>query len=271
MTHKEYQRCRRTVKHFHKGDIVYWIRSAIDSKHEIMWGVVDDEFTDGVLVSRYVVKDYQTCDGVPVTEMQFPTSWKQLPKGWTYNTVLFERGVSLVGEELEVANKFIRGEYNRDKEMLKGMITEGLLVPAYETMHFDNGHVETEIEQGRFRLVYQHNKWTHEIGQMTYRWQELYDTYDEAQAVVDAEIAECRRISNLSDYEYAVWDMDDRLSKWRTPNMSDEFITEIREWLLKLDDFEDYEFRGTSGGFQYKKANNKKWLTVGISTDRSRW
>jgi hypothetical protein len=67
MTHKEYQRCRRTVKHFHKGDIVYWIRSAIDSKHKIMWGVVDDEFTDGVLVSRYVVKDYQMCDGVPVT------------------------------------------------------------------------------------------------------------------------------------------------------------------------------------------------------------
>ena len=53
--------------------------------------------------------------------------------------------------------------------------------------------------------------------------------------------------------------------------MSDEFIAEIREWLLKLDDFQDYEFRGTSGGFQYKKANNKKWLTVGISTDRSRW
>ena len=106
---------------------------------------------------------------------------------------------------------------------------------------------------------------------MMRQWYELYDTYDEAQAVVDAEIEECKRISNLSDYDYAVWDMDDRLEKWRTPNMTDEFINEIREWLLKLDDFENLEFRGECGGFQYKKANNKKWLTVGISTDKGRW
>lgn len=265
MTHEEYQKRRRTVKHFHKGDIVYWISSRIDCKHKIMWGVVDDEFTDGVLVSRYVVKDYQTCDGVPVTEMKFPTEWRQLPKGWTYNTRLFETGVLLKGEELDVCTKFIRKKYDRDKDMLKGMIADGLLVPAYDTMHFDGGHVTAEVEKGRFRLLYKWREWTHEVGQMMRQWYELYDTYDEAQAVVDAEIEECKRISNLSDYDYAVWDMDDRLEKWRTPNMTDEFIGKIRDWLLQLDDFENCEFRGTSGGFQYKKQKNRKWLTVGVS------
>ena len=252
---------------YRKGDIVYWIRVGSEGRREIRWGVVDDEFTDGVLVSRYVVKDYQTCDGVSVRDIEFPTKWKQLPKGWTWNTRLFESGCSLVGEELDLANRFIRGEFDGNKDMLRGMIAEGILVPALDTMHFDNGHVEAEVEDGRFRLVYRHNKWSHEIGQATYRWNELYSTYQVAESVIEAEVAEWQRISNLSDYDYAVWDMDDRLRKWRTPNMTDEYIAKIREWLLQLKDFEDYEFRGVAGGFQYKKAKNQKWLTVGISTD----
>lgn len=267
MTHKEYQQRRCSYKHYHKGDIVYWIYSNINSKHKIMWGVVEDEFADGVLVSRYVVKDYQTCDGVPVTEMDFPTPWRQLPKGWTYNTRLFECGHSLTAEEFEKGNKFIRGEFDTDKDALRALIESGLLVPAYDTMHFDYGHVTAEVEKGRFRLRYEWQKWSHEIAQSVRHWRELYDTYEEAMKVVEDEIAECQYISNLSDYDYAVWNMNDRLEKWRTPNMTDEFIEEVRQWLLQLKDFEEYEFRGVCNGFQYKKWNNKKWLTVGISVE----
>ena len=246
--------------HYHKGDIVYWIR-----QRKVMWGIVDDEFTDGVLVSRYVVKDWQTCNGVDVRDMDVPTAWRQLPKGWTYNTKLFEIGCSLSAEELELGNKFVCGYYDADKDKLRELIHAGLIVPAYETMHFDNGHVVAEVEKGRFRLLYEHRKWTHEIGQATYHWKELYATYEEADAVIKADIAECQRIANLSEYDYAVWDMNDRLEKWRTPNMTDEFIGKIRDWLLQLDNFEDYEFRGVAGGFQYKKYKNRKWLTVGVS------
>ena len=259
------------MAHFKKGDIVYWICPLgigdTNPKTKIRWGVVEDEFTDGVLVTIYVVKDWQTCDGIPVTKIDFPTKWKQLPKNWTYNTKLFEVGCSLNPEEYNIANKFIRGEYIGDKDILKGMIQEGLLIPAYDTMHFDNGHIESEIEHGRYRLLYRHNSWTHELSQKTLRWNELYDTWIEAEKVVEKELSEWKRISNLSDYEYAVWDMEDRLAKWRTPNMTDEFVNEIKDWLMQLSPLEDYEFRGVAGGFQYKKIKNTKWLTVGISTE----
>ena len=251
------------MAHYNKGDIVYWI----SGKHEIKWGVVEDEFTDGVLVTTYTVKDYQTCNGERVQDMQFPTPWRQLPKGWTYKTKLFETGCSLARKEYDVATKFVRGDYDADKEMLRGLIIEGLIIPAYETMHFDNGHVEAEVEHGRYRLIYRHNKWTHEIAQRTFRWNELYDSYFDAEKVLANEIAECQRIANLSEYDYAVWDMYDRLNRWRTPNMTDEFIEKIKDWLMKLDHFEQYEFRGVSGGFQYRKIGNKKWLTVGVSEE----
>jgi hypothetical protein len=265
VTHKEYQGSRRNCKHYHKGDIVYWIRVCHDCKRIVQWGIVDDEFTDGVLVTTYVIKDYQTCDGVKITDMEFPTPWKQLPNGWTYETRLFELGCDLAPEQLDLGNRFIRGEFDADKEMIRGMITEGLLVPAYDTMHFDGGHIEAEIEKGRYRLVYRHNKWTHELSQRIRRWNELYDSYDEAQDVIEQELAEWRYVSSLSDYDYAVWNLEDRLWKWRTPNMTDEFIGEIKDWLLKLKPLEEYEFRGVCGGFQYKKIGNRKWLTVGIS------
>lgn len=265
MTYKEYQYSRRECKHFCKGDIVYWIRPCGVGQRNIEWGIVEDEFTDGVLVTSYTFKDWQTCNGLPIKDIQFPTSWKQLPKDWTYKTPLFELGTFLSEEELDIGNHFVRGEYNRDKEKLKGMITEGLLVPYFNTTYFDGGHVEVEIEKGRYRLVYQYNKWSHEIGQRMFRWNELYETYLEAEKVIKQELDEWHYVSSLSDYDYAVWDLEDRLSKWRTPNMTDEFVNDIREWLMKLDHLEEYEFRGVSGGFQYKKISNKKWLTVGIS------
>lgn len=251
------------MAHYNKGDIVYWI----SGKREIKWGVVEDEFTDGVLVTTYTVKDWQTCNGEKIQDIQFPTPWRQLPKGWTYKTKLFETGCSLARKEYDVATKFVRGDYDADKDILRGLIIEGLIVPAYETMHFDNGHVEAEVERGRYRLVYRHNQWTHEISQRTFRWNELYDSYFDAEKVLEANIAECQRIANLSEYDYAVWDMCDRLNKRRTPNMTDEFIEKIKDWLMKLDNFEQYEFRGVSGGFQYKKIGNKKWLTVGVSEE----
>ena len=49
--------------------------------------------------------------------------------------------------------------------------------------------------------------------------------------------------------------------------MSDEYIQKIKDWLMASPDFYDFDFRGTTEGFQYKESKNKKWLTVGITME----
>lgn len=251
------------MKHYKTGDIVYWVRMNSNYKRYIDWGIVTEEFTDGVWVDKYCIKDHHTVDGVCITDMHFPTEWKQLPKNWSYDTQMYVSGSTFTEDEIEEL-KYLN---TKDKDKIKVLIVKGLLIPASESMAYDYGHVEAEIEHGRYRLNYKHQQWSHKSTGGVFHWDELYESYDDAQAEIDRIKAENDRIAAMSDEEYQVWDLDDRLEKWRTPDMSDEYIQKIKDWLMASPEFYDFDFRGTTEGFQYKKSKNKKWLTVGITME----
>ena len=90
-----------------------------------------------------------------------------------------------------------------------------------------------------------------------------YSTWDEAEAEVNANIAEFERQANLSDYDWSVEQIEKTLNRARV-FLHDSQVEQIREYLLSLPNVEDIETRIALDQFQWKYWKNKKWNNVNV-------
>lgn len=86
-------------KRFEKGDIVYWCHSDGNGRYSIKNGMVDEQFSDAVVIDYLTLRERRLVNGIPIDEFDSQTKYKKLPKGWTYNTRLFEITYSDLTEE----------------------------------------------------------------------------------------------------------------------------------------------------------------------------
>ena len=67
----------------------------------------------------------------------------------------------------------------------------------------------------------------------------------------------------MSEYDWAVKDIDESLNRWAgIYGVSDEIKSKYRKWLLNLDDIENVETRIYSKCIQWKYFENKLWLNI---------
>ena len=76
-------------KRFKQGVIVYWCHQC-GHKYSVHYGMVDEQFSDAVVIDYIVPRERRRVDGVPIDEFHSEQRYRKLPKGWTYNTKLFE-------------------------------------------------------------------------------------------------------------------------------------------------------------------------------------
>lgn len=253
-------------KEFKIGQVVYFTKNLNVSTptqnyiQTIGWGIVDEIYSDGYALAMYELVDARMVDGIPIAEYEFNKKRKKLPKGWDYNTRLFE---ITTDPRWENVFKNIDGTI-KDPENLKHLIDIGVLVrPSSQDKAME---VEEDINKDGWTIVSAHRYWKH--NQSDYEvvpCHKLYGSYDEAKAVVDDYIAELNRQAELSDYDWSVEQIDKALDRWRNIHgASENECKAIREFLLKQDNIEDIDVRTTSAGFQWKYEKNKKWMTVEV-------
>lgn len=244
------------TKKFKKGQVVYFVRQHRSSYEKYVWyGTVADIFSGEVDVTLYHHKENRLIDGVPYNDVPNVSKWHKLPKGWSYDTVLFELDYEPYDKDA------FKGYITKPKD-IKLAIEKGYLVPMSE---IDQTDIYTEIDKNHgWRLIKQARDWTrYEPSSLTIEKFNLYTTYKEAQAVIDAEVAEFERQAALSDYEWSLEQIDKNLNKavkfgYITETKRDEF----KQRLINTGEIEDIETRVFSGHIQYKKWKNKKWLTM---------
>ena len=73
-------------KRFNPCDIVYWCHYKGNADYSVHYGMVDEQFSDAVVVDYLVPRERRRVDGVPIDEFQSEQRYRKLPKGWTYNT-----------------------------------------------------------------------------------------------------------------------------------------------------------------------------------------
>lgn len=238
---------------FNKGDIVYWHRQE-GNRHSVAWGMVDEQFSDAVLVDILEHKENRLINGVPIDEFRSETKYKKLPKGWTYNTQLFEMTYLDIADER--MKKHINSKIDNPID-IKLMYDEGLLVKADTKFH---GRVEAEVSDNGYRIVKKYPMWEKQpLLHASIRPDKCYFTYEEAKAEVDTYEQELIRISKLTDEEWSIEEIDKMLNRCLyTPDERAKY----RKWLLGLNNIVEVETRCWSGEIQWKYEKNKKWNNI---------
>lgn len=237
------------------GNVGYYIHKH-GHKWMVRYGIVAHHYHNCVVLKLLQIPDFRTIDGVPISEIQFPTRWRKLPKGWTYDTKLF-----VVGEDETRKAKFSGMTIDlKDPESILAAYNAGMLV---EKDYFSNAYPEEEIDKEHGWRIALRSDDKYESPYISVLPHNLYSAYDEVKAVIDAHDAEFKRISELSDYDWSVEQIDLVLDRWGgIYSKTDLEKQRAREWLLSQDRVEDIEVRLSGGNIEWKYWKNKRWLKI---------
>lgn len=242
---------------FQPGDVVYWVGRHRHSPYEyyVDYGIVDEEFSDVVCIDRLHIRDNRYINDVPYKEFPSVTKWQKLPKGWTYNTELF--AMEWRNNDWAVLNT-LRIDNPED---IKKALELGILVYLKD---YDQTVPHSEIDKKfGWRIRKEHDDSVYVYPHVTLQKDNAFKTYAEAQAVIDAQEAEWKRQSELTDEEWAVEQIDHDLQRWaKIYSKFPEEVQKVRDFLLGMDKVEDIETRVFDGDFQWKYWKNKKWRTI---------
>lgn len=242
---------------FQPGDVVYWVGRRKHSPYEyyVDYGIVDEEFSDAVCVDRLHIRDNRYINDIPYKEFPSVTKWQKLPKGWTYNTELF--AMEWRNNDWAVLN-ILRIDNSED---IKTALEKGILVYLKD---YDQTVPHSEVDKKLgWRIRKEHDDSVYKYPFITLQKNNAFKTYAEAKAVIDAQEAEWKRQSELTDEEWSIEQIDYDLQRWaKIYSKSPEEMQRVRDFLLGIDKIEDIETRVFGEDFQWKYWKNKKWRTV---------
>ena len=242
-------------KRFNKGDIVYWCHYDGQGKYSVHWGMVNEQFSDMVVIDYLEPRERRLVDGVPIDQFESEERFRKLPKGWSYDTKLFEITYSDYTEE----EKNFRFSYD-DPEKIKEAYDKGWLVKSENIFH---GQIEADITKYGFRIGKTYPMWKHHTNYVSIRSDRVYFTWAEAKKIVDQNIAEFMRQTELSDYEWSVEKIDETLARYKNlTDASDEEVKQYRDWLLAMKKVEDIETRLCDSAIQWRYWDNKRWKNI---------
>jgi len=247
-------------KGFNIGDVVYWIdRKRGQWQPKIRFGTILEVYPGSVVLQLYEVPTTVTVEGIRAKDFKTPTKWRKLPNGWTYNTELLEFGIDLTVIPMSCRAKVFD---IKNKSCLEEFIREGGLIPVQEN---DHSSFRTEITKEGWRIVRDYFGVKEPLTTISLCWNEFYSSYEEADAVMQADLAELNRIANLSDYDWSVEQIDKALEKLRViMQYPEDRIRACREFLLSQDKVEDIDVRVSMKGLEWKYDRNRRWNTVVI-------
>ena len=242
------------MKKFNDGQVVYFIKKN-GHRWSVDYGTVIEVCHNEVWIQKYAPKERRLVNGIPYNDFKTPTEWKKLPKGWSYDTVLFNFNY----EPYDVA-LIDRWHFNKPDE-IRESIDNGILVKENE---IDRSMVYSEIDNKKgWRIIRQHNSQDYKPNEVSKFINEVYATYEEAKEVIATHDAELKRQAELSDYDWSVEQIDHTLNRAVALHyITDNEAEQMRERLLNMKDVEDIVTRIHMGRVEYKYDKNKRWKII---------
>ena len=242
---------------FNSGDVVYWVaRHKWSADMYVDFGIVTEEFSDAVCADRLHIYDNRYINSIPYKDFLDVTEWHKLPKGWTYNTILFE-----VERKPKEGHDLLKDLHVTNPKDIKYALENGFLVRLQD---YDQTVPHSEVDKKLgWRIRKEYDDSVYKYPHVTLQKDNAFKTYAEAQAVIDAQEAEWKRQSELTDEEWSVEQIDNDLQRWaKIYDKSPEEVQKVRDFLLGMDKIEDIETRVFGEDFQWKYWKNKKWRTI---------
>lgn len=244
---------QRNGHRFKKGDIVYWCQRK-GHEFKVKWGMVYEHYLSAICIDYLSPKETRLINGIPIDEFE-DNKYKKLPKGWSYDTKLFE----ITYDDADLKNSTMD---IKKPETIKSAYERGLLVKDSTLFH---GEVNTDITKEGYRVVLKYPPYLNHISSTSVTSDKLYYTYEEAKKEVDANVAEFHRQANLSEYDWSVEQIDKELNRWQhIHGETDNLKNKYREWLLGMDNVEDIETRVIGGEIQWKYWKKQRWNNIDL-------
>lgn len=252
------------------GSVVYFLENSrkFSGRKAINFGIVEEHYPNTIVLHLIEPLDMRRIYGIPVKDFKTPTRWQKLPKGWSYNTQLFTIELEnpllssiTMKEANQISQGYPFGIDIRDKERILQLYKEGRLVNVEDN---DHAHFESEINKRYgWRIIRKYPITEHHPYYISVDFRNVFTNYAEAKAEVDKIDAEIKRKSELSEYDWTVELIDEKLDLWAgLYYKTNEEKQKCRDWLLSRDNVEDIEVRIAHGGIQWKYLKNKKWLSI---------
>lgn len=247
-----------------EGSVVYYIRKK-DNRYYVDYGIVYQHYADCVLIQKLTPRDRRLVVSafsrkpIPFSEFPYNTEWRKLPKGWSWDTRMFEI-VDAPMEDEEAAYKLdlenpatIIEAYNR------GYLVNVRDVP-YEK-------IDAVIEKANgYKLTRKSKEDLYkQPDTVGIDFHQCFASYAEAKQACDKAEAELAAQSEMTDEEWSVSLIDHDLDRWqKLYSISEENKRRAREFLMNRERVEDLETRIVSGGIQFKYWKNTKWMNIPV-------
>ena len=238
------------------GTVAYFVLP--HSRRTIGWGVVEENYVDGVGLELYEMPDFRLVHGIPIAQYDFNGKRKKLPNGWSWDTDLC--GVTFK----DTPKEYSKIHLDKPDELL-GAIYDGLLVSPSSQQK--QAVVEADINQDGYTLLLKYPRDTRiNPSHITVREQYLYSSYQDAKLEVDLYERELKRQAELSDYDWSVEQIQHDIARYVQYNKLDKTaMDETLAWFTKQPNVEDIETRFFAGNLEWKYTKNKKWKAFEIA------
>lgn len=235
------------------GSVVYYIDKHGNMDWHVTWGLVDEHYVDALSIKTVRFKDVRLINGIPYNDFEPDKRRQKLPKGWTYDTEMYELTINYDGTPLEYFS------LANPKDCLKAY-NDGWYI---DTKDYDFSHIEVDINKEGWKLVKRHYPYNPiPPAYISRPYCECFANYDDAVYYKEAHDAEILRQCELTDYEWSLEQIDHILDKAVGLHyIIEDGANSIRKQLLE-EDVENIEVRLANGGIQWKLWKNKKWMTI---------
>lgn len=232
------------------GDIIYFINSYIRG---VQFGIVVEEFSSEVQIAPLYLQKVCYINGKPADTISLPSRWRKLPKGWKYDTELIKI------KYIHPAAKY--GEINiTSKESLMKAYEDGILVKGCDMR--DRAY-DTEITKDGWRVVENLTYYKCHPSCVSVQKNMCFDSFEEANKMINEYYRELERQSNLTDEEWAIEQIDKVIGRALNAKLiSQDDMVLYRERLLSMDNIDKLEVRFTTSGVEYKYDGHKKWSAI---------
>lgn len=243
-------------RRFNRGDIVFFINGL-----DVDWGEVLEIYDDKYGLQVYETKDLRLLNGIPIDEYKFDDKYHKLPKGWTWDTPLYDLSID--------TGKFIGITLPKTVDEIRHCIDIGFFVkPSDQSKNY---LVDAEVNKNGYRLVFRYDSgyfhkidWIGNRRNSNYRSIPFYNcfaTYEETQDVISQYKKEIESQANMTDREWCLYEIRRVAERCNYSESEVNYIINMFERDHKL---EKIEVRNSLGTLEWKYEDQRTWQRVVI-------
>lgn len=256
-------------REYKKGSVVYFITKK-NNEYFIDYGLAVDNYQDYVTLEILEPRDRRLIDGIPYKEYPAYSDWRKLPASFDWNNQLGSV-CEMTMEDMTDDDKAVD---ITSPESILTAFNNGALVKS-RTVDHSRLHIMIDSRYG-YRLFKSYVCVTDDdehfpaIARATNTaidYCRCFPTYEAAQHRIEDYLNEIKKQMAMSEHDWNVEMVTEDVEWWCSGNKkSEEDKRKALDFLLNLEDFDEYETRAVGPTLEYRKLGNKKWIDYSPET-----